>query len=162
MPTRNHSKKRRVRESDYTPEPISAVQPISRLANWVARSVRGLGVGAVASVVDLAVLTLLVQLLRLHPTEANVPALLAGAGVQFLGCRHLVFGAASESIKHQAVRFAVVELMTLVLNAALFHLCAGLLPYPILRIGITLLVYFGFSYPAWHWAFAPPARPPST
>ncbi len=113
------------------------------------------GVGAVATVVDLFVLTLLVEVFGLSAQWANVPALLAGALIQFLGSRQLVFRAISGSWLLQGAGFSLVELGTLVLNGALFALFVGLGlgPYPVLRMAATALVFAFFSFPLWRWVF---------
>jgi len=117
--------------------------------------IRGAGVGVAATVVDLVVLAVLVELVGLAPTVANVPALIAGAAVQFVGCRHLVFRASAGSLARQLVGFAVTEAGTLVLNGVAFHLLVTLspVPYALARPFGTFLVFVGFSYPLWRLVF---------
>ena len=126
------------------------------------RFVRGAGVGLVATVVDLLALAILVELVGLAPTIANVPALLAGAAVQFLGCRHLVFRAGAGSLRRQLGGFVFAEAATLLMNALAFHLLVTLtpVPYALARPIGTFLVFAGFSYPVWHLVFA--ERKPQT
>jgi len=115
------------------------------------RLVASLGVGVVATGVDLLTLFILVEVAGLAPTVANVPALLAGAAVQFLGCRHLVFKARKGSLARQLGGFVVTELGTLALNGIAFHLLVTLtpVPYALARPLGTFLVFVGFSYPLW-------------
>ena len=117
----------------------------------LARFFRASGVGILASVLDLAVLTLLVRGFGFSAQEANVPALLCGAVVQFAGSRHVVFGAAHRDLRPQLARFALAELGTLALNALGFALLTHFtpLPFPLARLAATLLVFVCFSYPAW-------------
>ena len=123
----------------------------SRLRQWV----RSLGVGGVATTVDLSVVLLLVEVMGMDPVYANVPALLGGAAVQFIGCRHLVFQATTGPLRRQLVEFGVVELGTLALNGIGFHLLVTLtlIPYAIARVGVSFLVFNGFSHPLWTLVF---------
>lgn len=145
--------------------PETAAEFLGRPAGmWVAmaegmetalRFARGAGVGVVATVVDLLTLALLVEVASLHPTLANVPALLVGAAVQFVGCRHVVFGAGDGSLRRQLVGFALAEAGTLLLNALAFHALVTLtpVPYALARPLGTFLVFIGFSYPVWQRVF---------
>ena len=119
------------------------------------RFVASLGVGGVATLVDLVALMVLVEAFGLSPDQANVPALLVGVAVQFVGCRHLVFRATDGQLSKQVLGFAGVELATLALNGLLFHALLVLtpLPYPVIRLIGTFLVYVSFSYPLWHLVF---------
>lgn len=121
------------------------------------RWLKASGVGAIASGVDLAVLLLLVHGARLSPAAANVPALLAGALVQFVGARQLVFSASAGALGRQAARFALAECGTLALNALLFCALTAWTPLPIAacRLAATALVFVGFSFPAWARVFRP-------
>lgn len=122
---------------------------------WL-RLARSLGVGAAATGVDLLALCLLVELGGLSPRIANVPALLAGAAVQFVGCRHVVFERATDGpLGRQLTGFALTEAGTLALNALAFHALVSLTPtpYPAARALGTLLVFVGFSFPMWSRVF---------
>jgi putative flippase GtrA len=124
------------------------------------RFLRASGVGLFASLLDLAVLTLLIQGLGLSAQAANVPALLCGAAVQFAGARRLVFRA-DGGMGRQLARFAAVELGTLALNALAFAALARWtpLPFPLARMLGSLLVFAGYSFPAWSGVFrSNPAR----
>jgi len=128
----------------------------------VWRLARSAGVGAVATVTDLLVLAFLVEVCRLPPTVANVPALVAGAVVQFLGCRHLVFATTEggASLRRQIVGFVLTEAGTLTLNGIAFHLMVTLtpVPYALARPLATFLIFVGFSYPMWTRVFGQSAR----
>lgn len=119
------------------------------------RFLKASGIGLIASALDLAVLTLLVAGLGWTPNQANLPALLAGALVQFAGARHVVFRAADGRLSRQLARFALAEVGTLTLNALIFAALTRWtpLPYPLARLAATSLVFAGFSFPAWTAAF---------
>jgi len=126
----------------------------------LARLLSALGVGGVATLVDLSTLTALVELVGLSPEQANLPSLLAGGAVQFLGSRSVVFKASGPLHQH-LVGFVLVECVTLALNAVLFYLLVRMAPsyYPVLRLGSSFIVFVGFSFPAWHWVFKEEAEP---
>jgi putative flippase GtrA len=101
------------------------------------------------------VLASLVEVVGLPPATANAPSLLAGAAVQFFGCRHLVFSASSGAVGRQLVGFASTEIATLALNGLLFHILLTFtpIPYGLARLVGTFLVFIVFSYPVWHLVF---------
>lgn len=122
----------------------------------IVEFVGSLGVGAVATVVDLIALVILVEVVGLSPEQANIPALLCGAVVQFIGCRHVVFRATDGSLRKQLLGFVLAEVATLSLNAIGFHLLvsADLVPYGLARPIATFVVFLGFSYPMWNLIFS--------
>lgn len=125
----------------------------------VLRFLRGSAVGIAATVLDMAVLAILVEGFRLTPAQANVPALIAGAAVQFIGCRHVVFRTTSGSVSKQLVAFVATEAGTLTLNGIVFQVLVSLtpVPYPLARMLGTFLVFIGFSYPLWGRIFRAPS-----
>ena len=131
-------------------------RPSDSFLERACRLLRGAGVGLAATVTDLLALAILVELVGLPPTIANVPALLVGAAVQFLGCRHVVFRAGGGSLRRQITGFVVAEAATLLMNALAFHLLVTLTPapYALARPLGTFLVFAGFSYPVWHLVFS--------
>lgn len=112
---------------------------------------RSVLVGGLATAVDLLALVLLVQAVGLPPAAANVPALLAGVAVQFVGNKWFAFRDPSRRLARQTAQFAVVELGALALNALGFHLLvvATPTPYPVARALASAAVYLGYSYPLW-------------
>jgi putative flippase GtrA len=112
--------------------------------------------GGAATLVDFGVLTGLVELLHVLPTRANIPSLLAGATIQFVGNRHIVFKAGHLAVRPQLLGFIVVEIGTFALNAVGFHLLVKLtgVPYPIARLLCSFVVFATFSYPLWKRVFA--------
>src|SRR5687767_13998628 len=119
---------------------------------------RSIVAGGAATGADLAVLALAVGGLGLAPRDANLPALLVGAAVQFFGNRHYAFRAAGGSLKRQASWFALAEVVTLAMNAVLYDLVAravvlGVSGALVLRAGISFGVFALWSYPVWRWIF---------
>ena len=116
-----------------------------------ATFVRSVLVGLVATAVDVGALVVLVQLGGLSPVAANVPALLLGVLLQYLGNKHLAFRDPSPDHLRQGSLFALVEIGTLLLNAAGYHVLETLtpVPYALVRPIVTLAVYCLFSYPLW-------------
>lgn len=109
-------------------------------------------VGAVATLADLAALTLMVELAGLRPQAANIPALILGLAVQFAGNKLFAFqNRTTDRLVRQGALFLLVEAVALLLNAALFHLLVTTtsIPFPVARVAGQALVYFGFSYPIW-------------
>jgi putative flippase GtrA len=133
---------------------IEAGQDASLLSRTL-RFGRSVAVGGVATLADWLTLTGLVELGGVHETVANVPALMVGAAVQFIGCRNLVFQAARGSMRRQLLGFSVVEAATLALNGISFHALVTLTPVPywLARPLGTFAVFAFFSYPLWKWVF---------
>ena len=117
--------------------------------------VRAILVGVLATGADLATLALLVEGAHLSPAAANVPALLVGLVVQFVGCRAFVFPHGEHGLFAQAFRFLVAEAGTLALNGIIFHVLvsATTIPYALSRPVGQLAVFVLFSYPAWRRVF---------
>lgn len=118
---------------------------------------RGASVGLAATLVDLALLALLYDALRLPLRVASPAALLAGVAVQFVGSRAVTFRARGPRWLPQALGFAAVELLSFALNVALTELAARALQLPptVVRVPVTSLVYFGVSLPLWSRVFRP-------
>src|SRR5688572_7225351 len=106
-------------------------------------------VGGIATLVDLAVLALFVEVLAIDARLANVPALALGVLVQFLGNKLFAFDDRSEDWARQGALFASVEAGALLLNAAVFHVASSFIPYLAARVLVQALVYLGFSLPLW-------------
>jgi putative flippase GtrA len=114
-------------------------------------------VGIVATGADVVTLLVLVGLVGFAPVQANVPALLLGVAVQYAGNKYFAFEDHSRDHLRQGALFALVEIGTLALNAAGFHLLVTMtpMPYPLVRVVVTLTVYLGFSFPLWRRVFRP-------
>lgn len=116
-------------------------------------------VGVVATCVDLALLAVLTRALGLSPLAANVPCLVTGAAVQFVGCRYLVFpGARRGAIGRQLAGFTVATGAGLVLNAVGFHALHVVFAVApeLARLVASFVVFLAFSVPSWRVVFAPP------
>ena len=118
--------------------------------------------GGAATLVDLAVIAFTVGVLHLAPAVANVPALCAGAVVQFFGNRHFAFRGGAGGLARQAALFAVTEAVTMLLNGVLYHLIVthvslGAVGAVLVRAVTTNLVFVLWSYPVWKRIFQPAA-----
>jgi putative flippase GtrA len=127
------------------------------------RLLRSFVAGAAATLVDLAVLALLVSILRMAPSVANVPALVAGGIVSFVGNRHYAFRAAGGPLVRHALGYGAVEFVALVLNGVLFDVAMRALPghpdwYAAVRLVTSHVVFLAWSYPLWRFVFRPVAR----
>jgi putative flippase GtrA len=110
------------------------------------------GIAATAS--DLVTLALLVSVLHVDPRVANVPALVVGGVVNFLGNRHFAFRARAGHVGKQAVGYTAVELVALALNGLLYDTVLRLVPaarplYWLVRLATSNAVFLGWSYPLW-------------
>ena len=133
----------------------------------LARFARSALAGGLATLVDLGVLGLLVSGFGVPARVANVPALVAGGVVNFVGNRTYAFRATGD-LARQAALYTLVEIVALALNGILFELgmralaagaCAGAFAgaYLPLRLVTSNLVFVFFSYPLWRRVFRAPA-----
>jgi len=125
---------------------------------------RSAGVGVVATLADLLVLVLLVDVLGWSKAAANVPALSIGLALQFLGNKYYAFeDTRSGQLVRQGTFFALIEVGAFVLNAAAFHGLAvvGGAHHLVARVLGSSVVYFAYSYPLWGVIFKTPPPVPS-
>ncbi|HEX2679450.1 MAG TPA: GtrA family protein [Polyangiales bacterium] len=120
---------------------------------WVTRAFRfgrALVVGSGATLVDFSIFTTCVRAIEIAPTQARLPALLAGACVQFVGSRGFTFRARAGRLSRQVKLFVAAESITLALNWSVFQLLIrhvrGLPPELVSFLG-TGLVFVFFAYP---------------
>lgn len=116
---------------------------------------RGALIGLVATVVDLALLVLLVRS-GMPAAQASFPALAVGVGVQFVGSKLFTFEDRSRAWATQGALFLLVEVVAFALNLAIFDVALRalpLVPLPVLRLATTSVVYAGFSLPLWSLVF---------
>ena len=137
--------------------PSSSARSLSSRLATFARSAL---TGGAATIVDLAVIALAVGVLHAPARAANVPALLAGAIVQFVGNRHFAFRAGGGDAKRQAILFALSEAVTMLLNGVLYHavttqMTLGPMGAVIARAVTTNVVFVLWSYPVWSRIFRP-------
>lgn len=113
-------------------------------------------VGAAATLADMATLGILVQFLNYSPQIANLPSLIVGSFIQFIGNRYVSFHGAKEgNASKQMLGFFLAELAALALNAGIFYalITWTSLNYALARPLGSLAVFFGLSYPAWIYIF---------
>jgi putative flippase GtrA len=120
---------------------------------WIQRALRfgrALIVGSGATIVDFSVLTTSIHVVGLAPAAARVPALLAGASVQFFGNRTYTFRAQRGKITRQARLFLVAEVAALVMNFCIYRALVPritFVPPEIVSFLGTFLVFVLFAYP---------------
>ncbi|HEX3777632.1 MAG TPA: GtrA family protein [Polyangiaceae bacterium] len=123
---------------------------VERWSDRAWRFVRALVVGSGATLVDFSLFTTCIRVVGMAPTTARLPALCAGASVQFFGNRRYTFRAQAGSISKQARLFVVVELTTLIMNYFLFRWLVpkvGFLPPELVSFIGTFAVFVTFAYP---------------
>ncbi len=106
--------------------------------------------GSGSTLVDFLILTTCIRLIGIAPTTARLPALMAGASVQFFGNRTFTFRAQRGSLSRQAKLFLAAELVTLGLNWSLYQILVRrvhvLAPELVSFVG-TFVVFITFAYP---------------
>ena len=99
---------------------------------------------------DFSIFTTCVRAIDMVPAHARLPALIAGACVQFVGNRSFTFRAQAGKLSRQMQLFLVAEVITLALNWSIFQLLLtrirGLPPELVSFLG-TGLVFLLFAYP---------------
>jgi putative flippase GtrA len=126
------------------------LQPPEPLIVRAFRFLRAIVVGSGATLVDFSVLTTCIRVVGLAPSSARLPALLAGASVQFFGNRTYTFRARAGRIGRQAKLFVVAEAITLALNYGLFRFLAArvhFVPPEVISFAGTFVVFVTFAYP---------------
>ena len=116
----------------------------------VHRFGRALVVGSGATLVDFSVLSACIRLWGVAPTSARLPALLAGASVQFFGNRTYTFRAQRGSMSRQAKLFLLCEVAALAMNWTIFQVLAPrvpIVPPEIVSFVGTFIVFVTFAYP---------------
>jgi putative flippase GtrA len=121
--------------------------------SWLTRTLRfgrALIVGGGATLVDFSIFTTCVRAIDVAPAQARLPALMAGACVQFVGNRGFTFRARAGRLSRQLKLFLAAEAVTLALNWSVFQLLnrsvSGLPPELLSFLG-TGLVFVTFAYP---------------
>lgn len=113
------------------------------------------GVGALATLVDFALLAALVSGAGLDPRVASPFALAAGLCLQFIGNKLFAFEDRRARWARQAAAFLGVEALAFAANLALFDVAVRALPLPYLlvRAACQSTVYFGLCLPLWSRVF---------
>jgi putative flippase GtrA len=134
------------------------VRTIGRKAEQLKTMARSAAAGLAATGADLATLSFLVLVTHWSPRAANVPALLVGGIVNFVGNREFAFHAREGNAAKQALGYAAVEGAALVWNGVLYDQVLRWLPgageyFWLLRLVVTNVVFLVWSYPLWHRVF---------
>ena len=131
---------------------------VHRLSTPFMRSVL---IGVLSTGIDLLALSLLIGA-GLSPRVANVPALLAGLAMQFVGNKWFAFRDRSRRLVRQGAAFALVETVALTGNAAAFDLLVTQTPLSplVARLIGSAVVYLAISYPMWRLIFRNPEEVP--
>lgn len=126
------------------------VLQVESLLTRAYRFGRALIVGSGATLVDFSIFTTCVRAIDIAPTHARLPALMAGACVQFVGSRGFTFRARAGKLSRQLKLFVAAEALTLGLNWSVFQLLIrriqGVPPELVSFLG-TGLVFVAFAYP---------------
>jgi putative flippase GtrA len=120
------------------------------LGQRLYRFVRALVVGSGATLVDFSIFTTCIRVAGITPTWARLPALVAGASVQFFGNRTYTFRAQAGNLSRQAKLFLGAELVTLAVNWTTFRFLiprVTTVPPEIVGFLGSFLVFIGFAYP---------------
>lgn len=121
-----------------------------RRIDRVLRFARAVLVGGAATLLDFSLFSASVRLLGLAPTAARLPALCAGATLQFFGNRSFTFRAQAGNLSRQARAFVLAELVTLLLNFGAFTWLVqhvhGIAP-ELLSFAGTFVTFVTFAYP---------------
>lgn len=99
---------------------------------------------------DFSILAACIRVLGIAPASARLPALIAGASVQFFGNRTFTFRAQAGSLTRQAKLFLVFEVATVALNIGVYRVLqprVTALPPEIVSFLGTFVVFVGFAYP---------------
>lgn len=120
------------------------------IAQRALRFARALVVGSGATLVDFSIFTTCIRVIGIAPTWARLPALIAGASVQFVGNRTFTFRAQSGSLTRQARLFLAAEAVTLALNWSTFRVLiprVPVLPPEVVGFMGSFAVFVTFAYP---------------
>ena len=117
-------------------------------------------VGGIATLSDMFTLAFLVKVLHFLPKNANIPSLIVGSSVQFIGNRNVVFKAKQGAIGRQIVEFIASEIGAMTLNAVGFYFVVTRtqISFLIARPLVTAIVFICFSYPLWKVVFRHPVQ----
>lgn len=137
--------------------PSAPSKPSLQLKEVALRLVRSGMAGTISTLVDLATLTLLVEVAKWSPRGANIPALVLGGITMFIGQKYFAFRASGD-VKKELLLFVLVQAGALFLNGFLFDLgmrvsLFAARHYVILRMAVGNVVWLGYSFPLWHLVF---------
>jgi putative flippase GtrA len=103
----------------------------------------------VATAFDFAVMVTLVELARLSPAAATAAGSACGAVINFSIGRHWTFGAAHGAASAQALRYALVSAMSLLLQSTGEHLLTRYAAsnYVVARVALSIVVSLAWNFP---------------
>lgn len=114
------------------------------------RLAKGAIVGLIATCADLGLLTVLVEWFHVAPPIANLPALILGSSIQFVGNRQVVFNVKGKAkLGSEMFLFLLAEVAAFGLIAGGFYALNRWTPlnYVVSRAFVSFLVFIGFSFP---------------
>jgi putative flippase GtrA len=136
--------------------PLAAPYPArGRAHGWALhpRTWAALGRHQIASIaataVDYAIMLVLVEFAGLLPALATAAGATCGAVVNFSLGRHWTFGPAEGEARPQALRYAFVSAVSMLLQSAGEHALAGSASshYVVARIGLSIVVSLAWNFP---------------
>jgi putative flippase GtrA len=135
-------------------ENVCAAESVPAPRPWLERLwvlIRSGLVGLFATASDLGSLMLLIHVAGLSKRAANIPSLLPGLVIMFVGNKFFAFEDRTKAIVKQGSLFFLIEMAAFTLNVLLFDLLVTNTPiHEILaRLVGTNIVYLGFSFPMW-------------
>jgi len=118
-------------------------------------------IGSMATAADFGVLAMTVGAMGISARAANLPSLLIGSLVQFLGNRHFAFRAKAGCVRRQLKWFVLSEAVALSTNALLYDLVAqrvslSAVTAVLLRAATCSVVFLAWSYPVFRKIFRQP------
>ena len=139
-----------------TPSPGAAAAVPAPKPSWWQRLkvlLKSSAVGLAATASDLLTTTLLVRCFDLTKQQANIPGLVPGIAVMFIGNKYFAFEDSSRKVLRQGALFLAIEAVAFALNALFFHLLVTWWDWHELlaRLLSTNITYLGFSFPMWNW-----------
>lgn len=115
----------------------------------------------VATVTDLAVLVLLVEMLQWPAAWAAWPAAFAGATGNFCVSKYWAFGGRGRPRTREMIGFVTVAAISALTSSVALRVCCGHLHWPYLpvRLAVAALLFVGWSLPAQRkWVFRATAK----
>ena len=122
------------------------------------------GAGVLATAAQFGTLWLLVAFGGMGPVRANVPALVFGSVVMFLGQKYFVFEArATKGLWLETILYAIVQVVGIALTSWLFKVFLALSPrlephYVLVGLVVNNLVWLFYFFPLWHFVFKSPQK----
>ncbi len=128
---------------------LALPRPTMRARLWTL--LRSSMVGLCATASDLITTTVLVRLCDFSKRQANIPGLIPGLVIMFIGNKFFAFQDQSKNVVKQGGLFLLIEAIALGLNVLLFDRLVVWfdLHETLARLIGTNITYLGFSFPMW-------------